>query len=71
MCFVFICLGNVFADIEVEESKQQIRASDATALKRAAEESKKTTIDDLTRGVVNYKKLGLDFSQTGRDAELQ
>jgi hypothetical protein len=58
-------------DIEEEESKQQIRANDATALKRAAEESKNTTIDDLTRGVVNYKKLGLDFAQTGRDAELR
>lgn len=58
-------------DIAMEESKQRIRASDAAALKRTAEESKKTTIDDLTRGVVNYKKLGLDFTQTGREAELQ
>jgi len=58
-------------DIALEESKQRIRAIDAAALKRTAEESKQTTIDDLTRGVVNYKKLGLDFSQTGRDAELQ
>lgn len=58
-------------DIALEESKQRIRASDAAALKSKAEESKKTTIDDLTRGVVNYKKLGLDFTQTGRDAQVQ
>ena len=55
----------------MEEAKQRIRANDAAALKRTAAESKKTTIDDLTRGVVNYKKLGLDFTQTGRGAELQ
>lgn len=58
-------------DMKLEESKQRMRADDAAALKRTAEESKKTTIDDLTRGVVNYKKLGLDFTQTGRDGELQ
>jgi len=58
-------------EIALEESKQRIRANDASSLKRAAEESKKTTIDDLTRGVVNYKKLGLDFTQIGRDAQLQ
>jgi len=58
-------------EISLEESKQRIRASDASSLKRAAEESKKTTIDDLTRGIVNYKKLGLDFTQIGRDAQLQ
>mmetsp|Transcript_13823 Transcript_13823/g.28529 ORF Transcript_13823/g.28529 Transcript_13823/m.28529 type:complete len:263 (+) Transcript_13823:76-864(+) len=58
-------------DMALEESKQRIRADDAAALKRSAEESKKTTIDDLTRGVVNYKKLGLDFTQTGREAELK
>ncbi|OEU09500.1 hypothetical protein FRACYDRAFT_142012, partial [Fragilariopsis cylindrus CCMP1102] len=58
-------------DIALEESKQRIRANDASSLKRMAEESKKTTIDDLTRGIVSYKKLGLDFTQTGRDAGLE
>lgn len=60
-----------FTDMSLEESKQRIRADDAAALKRSSEESKKTTIDDLTRGVVNYKKLGLDFTQSGRGGELQ
>jgi hypothetical protein len=27
------------------------------------EESKKTTVEDLTRGIVNYKYLGLDFEK--------
>jgi len=58
-------------DISLEESKQRMRASDAAALKRSAEESKKTTIDDLTRGVVNYKKLGLDFTQMEQDSGLK
>jgi len=58
-------------EIALEESKQRIRASEASNLKKAVEESKTTTIDELTRGVVNYKKLGLDFTQTGRDSQLQ
>lgn len=71
MISLFIWLEHFMIDIALEESKQRIRASDAAALKSKAEESKKTTIDDLTRGVVNYKKLGLDFTQTGRDAQVQ
>ena len=58
-------------EIALEESKQRIRASEASNLKKAVEESKTTTIDELTRGVVNYKKLGLDFTQIGRDSQLQ
>ena len=58
-------------DIALEELKQRIRANDATALKRTAEESKNTTIDDLTRGVVNYNKLGLNFTETGREGRLK
>eukprot|EP00536_Pseudo-nitzschia_multiseries_P003346 jgi/Psemu1/301924/fgenesh1_kg.51_\ len=58
-------------DVSLEESKQRIRASDAAALKRQVEESKNTTIDDLTRGVINYKKMGVDFQRTGKDGELQ
>ena len=69
--FSLTCLHFFLPDMALEESKQRIRADDAAALKRSAEESKKTTIDDLTRGVVNYKKLGLDFTQTGREAELK
>jgi len=52
-------------DVSLEESKQRIRAGDAAALKKRVEESKNTTIDDLTQGVVNYKKMGMDFQRTG------
>lgn len=48
-----------------------MRAHDARLLKLQAEEAKKTTIDDLTRGVVNYKALGLDFQRTKREGELR
>jgi len=51
--------------VSLEESKQRIRAGDAADLKRRVEESKNTTIDDLTQGVVNYKKMGMDFQRTG------
>lgn len=33
------------------------RAEEAREMKRTVEETKKTTIDDLTRGVVDYKCL--------------
>ena len=33
----------------------------------AIEEAKKTTVDDLTRGIVNYKFLGLDFEKAHDD----
>jgi hypothetical protein len=58
-------------DIALEEKKQRMRANDARLLKEQAEEAKKTTIDDLTRGVVNYKALGLDFQRTKREGELR
>jgi hypothetical protein len=48
-----------------------MRANEARLLKEHAEEAKKTTIDDLTRGVVNYKSLGLDFQRTKREGELR
>ena len=48
-----------------------MRANDARVLKEQAEEAKKTTLDDLTRGVVNYKALGLDFVRTERESELR
>ncbi len=60
-----------FLDIAIEESKHRIRAHDARALKEQAEEAKRTTVDDLTRGVVNYKYLGLDFEQTRKENELR
>lgn len=59
------------SDIAIEESKHRLRAQDARVLKEQAEEAKRTTVDDLTRGVVNYKYLGLDFQQTDKENEMR
>lgn len=48
-----------------------MRAQEARLFKQQVEEDKKTTLDDLTRGVVNYKMLGLDFVRTERDGRLR
>eukprot|EP00980_Cylindrotheca_fusiformis_P023724 scaffold10871_cov177-Cylindrotheca_fusiformis.AAC.4 len=58
-------------DIKKEESKQRLRAQEARSLKERAQEAKRTTIDDLTRGIVNYKFLGLDFQKTDIENELR
>lgn len=42
---------------------QKNRALEASDLKKKFDEAKKTTLDDLTRGVINYKYLGLDFQK--------
>ena len=48
-----------------------MRAKEARLFKEQVEEDKKTTLDDLTRGVVNYKMLGLDFVRTDVDGRLR
>mmetsp|Transcript_113085 Transcript_113085/g.316008 ORF Transcript_113085/g.316008 Transcript_113085/m.316008 type:complete len:257 (+) Transcript_113085:84-854(+) len=58
-------------EITMEEAKQRERAQSAKALKAKVEESKRTTVDDLTRGVVNYKFTGLDFAKTDVENELR
>ena len=55
----------------MEESKQRKRADEVRILKQRVEEAKQTTVDDLTKGIVNYKHLGLDFEKTGVDNELR
>lgn len=55
----------------MEESKQNLRAREARSLKERVQEAKQTTVDDLTRGIVNYKYLGLDFQKTDGENELR
>ena len=55
----------------MEEAKQRARAEEARNLKEKVKEAKKTTIDDLTRGIVNYQYLGLDFEKTDIENELR
>jgi hypothetical protein len=51
----------------VEEAKHRDRADETSDLKKKIEEAKQTTVDDLTRGVLNYKFLGLDFEKAEDD----
>ncbi|CAB9496324.1 Kinetochore protein Spc25 [Seminavis robusta] len=49
--------------LQTEAKREEARASDVRSRKQAAEDSKNTTVDDLTRGIINYKFLGLDFEK--------
>ena len=55
----------------MEEKKQRMRANEVRDFKKQVEDDKKTTLDDLTRGVVNYKMLGLDFVRTEQEGRLR
>ena len=59
------------SDIELEEAKQRARAAEARALKERVKEAKETTVDDLTRGIINYKYMGLDFEKSEGENELR
>jgi hypothetical protein len=58
-------------EIQLEQSKHEARAKEARELKERVKESKQTTVDDLTRGIVNYKYLGLDFEKADGENELR
>jgi hypothetical protein len=55
-------------DLKLEHVYQKDRALTARKIKRNVEVSKETTVDDLTRGILNYKYLGLDFEKAGENA---
>mmetsp|Transcript_11394 Transcript_11394/g.15954 ORF Transcript_11394/g.15954 Transcript_11394/m.15954 type:complete len:250 (+) Transcript_11394:97-846(+) len=48
-------------ELKEKEMQKKSRADQARDTKHKVEETKRTTVDDLTRGIVNYKYLGLDF----------
>ncbi|KAI2504272.1 Chromosome segregation protein Spc25 [Fragilaria crotonensis] len=48
-------------ELREEERLCRIKAEEAMDHKARVEESKNTTVDDLTRGIINYKYLGFDF----------
>jgi hypothetical protein len=51
----------------MEEENYKTRAIAAQQQAAMAVTSKDTTVNDLTRGMVNYKYLGLDFQQADHD----
>ncbi len=52
---------NHATELREEERLYRIKAEEAMDHKARVEESKNTTVDDLTRGIINYKYLGFDF----------
>jgi hypothetical protein len=46
-----------------DHSFQKDRVSEAQKLKENIESSKQATVNDLTRGIINYKYVGLDFEK--------
>ena len=54
-------------DLQIEEEKCKDRAFTAQQQAAMAATSKDTTVNDLTRGLVNYKYLGLDFQKADHD----
>jgi hypothetical protein len=50
-------------ELRMERAHQKERAQKARKTKANIELSKRTTVDDLTQGIVNYKYLGLDFEK--------
>lgn len=53
--------SDALEELQEEELAQRSKAEEARQHKERVEESKKTTVDDLTRGIINYKYLGFDF----------
>eukprot|EP00544_Gedaniella_sp_CCMP2646_P006118 CAMPEP_0202497394 /NCGR_PEP_ID=MMETSP1361-20130828/22663_1 /ASSEMBLY_ACC=CAM_ASM_000849 /TAXON_ID=210615 /ORGANISM="Staurosira complex sp., Strain CCMP2646" /LENGTH=244 /DNA_ID=CAMNT_0049128983 /DNA_START=27 /DNA_END=761 /DNA_ORIENTATION=+ len=53
--------------LQQEEAKHRERADEANERKEKVEAAKRTTVDDLTRGIINYKFLGLDFEKAKDD----
>ena len=64
---VFVCKllfsQSSHTELKLQEQKERARADEATEMKQKVEEAKQTTVDDLTKGIVNYKFLGLDFEK--------
>ena len=53
--------------LRLEHARHQERALEVRKLKQNAQVSKEATVEDLTRGIINYKYLGLDFEKAGDD----
>jgi hypothetical protein len=51
----------------MERAHQKERAQKARKTKANIELCKRTTVDDLTQGIVNYKYLGLDFEKADNE----
>ena len=59
-CFPFSLMPPV---LKKQKEREEARAAEVRSKRFLAEESKNTTVEDLTRGIINYKYLGLDFEK--------
>ena len=59
-----------YTELLQQQSEHQAQAIASRNKRMAVAEMKNTTIDDLTRGLINYKYLGLGFERVGRENEL-
>jgi hypothetical protein len=65
---IFFCLlGVPDTDLLAEHKHQKARAVAANQQAAMVTASKETTVNDLTRGIVNYKWLGLDFEKADNE----
>ena len=49
--------------LEKEAASEEARADKVRVKKMAAEESKKMTVEDLTKGILNFQYVGLSFEK--------
>lgn len=57
----------MFTALESEHSYHSNRAAEAQKLKEKVQSLKETTVNDLTKGILNYKYVGLDFEKAEGD----
>lgn len=66
--FNYVRILFIYISELIEEHKQQkVRVQQTQRNWDAAKAAKQTTVDDLTRGIVNYKYLGLDFEKADHE----
>lgn len=60
---IYVGLYSDFVDLQEQHQKEKTRVLQAQKLLNEAEAAKNVTVEDLTRGIVNYKYLGLVFEK--------
>jgi hypothetical protein len=61
---------NLFTELLKQQAEHQEQAIASRNKKLAIAEMKNTTIDDLTKGLINYKYTGLSFERVGKKGDL-
>ena len=64
------CCIHAVLELLQQQSSHQAQAIASQNKKMAIAEMNNTTIDDLTKGLINYKYLGLGFERVGKEGDL-